>query len=292
MRALIVTNLWPTAAEPQRGTFVRDQVAALQARGDVAVEVFRIPYGGARPYLRAAGALRRRRYRRERFDVVHAHFGLSAWPSLAVRGAPRVVTLHGTDVRHPRSGRITRAVLPRMDLVAAVSAELAAELPRTARRLAVLPCGVATDRFRPLPRAEARRALGLSADEPCLLLPADPERPGKRADRAREVAGDVRLLTLGRVDPGDVPLYVNAANAVLVPSDAEGFGLAVLEALACAVPVLATPVGVPPAALHGIDGTLCAPYDADAWRAALAPHLAADDPRVAGRDRARLWSAE
>src|SRR3954452_19914893 len=169
MRALIVTNLWPTAAEPQRGTFVRDQVAALQARGDVAVEVFRIPYGGARPYLRAPGPLRRRRFRRERFDVVHAHFGLSAWPSLAVRGAPRVVTLHGTDVRHPRSGRITRAVLPRMDLVAAVSAELAGELPPSrVRRLAVLPCGVSTSRFGPLPRAEARAALGLPADEPCL----------------------------------------------------------------------------------------------------------------------------
>ena len=37
---------------------------------------------------------------------------------------------------------------------------------------------------------------------------------------------------------------MNAANAVLVPSEREGFGLAVLEALACDVPVLATPVGI------------------------------------------------
>jgi glycosyltransferase involved in cell wall biosynthesis len=291
MRALIVTNLWPTAAEPQRGSFVRDQVTALRARGDIDVEVFRFAHGGARPYLRAAPALRRR-YRGERFDVVHAHFGLTAWPSLAVRGAPHAVTLHGTDVRHPRSGRITRAVLTRMDLVAAVSAELAAELPPAARRLAVLPCGVATDRFRPIARADARRALGLPEDEPCLLLPADPQRPGKRADRAREVAGDVRLLALGRVDPHDVPLYVNAANAVLVPSDAEGFGLAVLEALACDVPVLATPVGVHPAALDGIEGTLCAPYDRETWRTAARRHLDNPDPRVAGRERAQLWSAE
>ena len=88
-----------------------------------------------------------------------------------------------------------------------------------------------------------------------------------------------------------MPLYVNAANAVLVPSAHEGFGLAVLEALACDVPVLATPVGVHPAALDGVPGTLCAPYDRAAWQAALAPHLQASDPRVAGRDRAALWSA-
>ena len=76
---------------------------------------------------------------------------------------------------------------------------------------------------------------------------------------------------------------MNAANAVLVPSEREGFGLAVLEALACDVPVLATPVGVAPEALAGVSGTLCAPYDRERWRAALAPHLAAADPRIAGR---------
>src|SRR3954453_14010485 len=137
MRALVVTNLWPTPAAPQRGIFVRDQVEALRALGgaDVDVDVHHVPPGGARPYLRAPAAppggprpyLRaardlRRRTRVTPPDLVHAHFGLTAWPSLAVRGAPRVVTLHGTDVRHARSGRLTRAVLPRMDLVAAVSA--------------------------------------------------------------------------------------------------------------------------------------------------------------------------
>ena len=50
-----------------------------------------------------------RRYRGRRFDIVHAHFGLTAWPALAVRNRARVVTLHGTDLRHPRSRRITRA---------------------------------------------------------------------------------------------------------------------------------------------------------------------------------------
>jgi glycosyltransferase involved in cell wall biosynthesis len=102
----------------------------------------------------------------------------------------------------------------------------------------------------------------------------------------------VPLLTLGGVDPGDVPAYVNAADAVLVPSDHEGFGLAVLEALACDVPVLATPVGNHPAALEGIAGTLCAPYDRDRWAAALQPHLRAADPRVEGRSRAARWSSD
>jgi teichuronic acid biosynthesis glycosyltransferase TuaC len=292
MRALIVTSMWPSAAAPARGSFVRDQVAALRALGGVDVEVFAFPPKG---YARAARDLRRR-FGGGRFDVVHAHFGLTAWPALAVRHATRVVTLHGTDLRHPRSRRITRAALPRYDLVAAVSPELAREVPGagTTRRVAVLPCGVALDRFRAIPRREARERLGLDPSGRYLLFPSDPARPAKRPDRARELAAatGAQLLSLGRVDPSEVPRFVNAADAVVVPSEHEGFGLAVLEALACDVPVLATPVGNHPTALAGIGGTLCAPYDREAWRAALEPHLAAADTRVEGRARAALWSAE
>jgi teichuronic acid biosynthesis glycosyltransferase TuaC len=291
MRALIVTSMWPSASAPARGSFVRDQVAALQATPGVDVEVFAF---APRGYARAARDLRRR-YHGERFDVVHAHFGLTAWPALAVRHATRVVTLHGTDVRHPRSRRITSAALPRYDLVAAVSPELARDVPgaQAKRRVAVLPCGVDLDRFVRIDRGAARERLGLDRDGRYVLLPADPARPAKRPDRARELADatGAKLLSLGRVHPFEVPYWVNAANAVLVPSDHEGFGLGALEALACDVPVLATPVGNHPTALEGIDGTLCAPYDAAAWSEVLAPHLDAADPRVNGRARAELWSA-
>jgi teichuronic acid biosynthesis glycosyltransferase TuaC len=289
MRALIVTNMWPSASEPALGSFVRDQVDALRELDDVEIEVFAFPPGG---YARAARELRRR-HRRGEFDVVHAHFGLSAWPALALRGSAHAVTLHGTDLRHPRSKRITRAALPFLDLVAAVSPELAHEVPGAGgrRRVAVLPCGVDLDRFAQIPRAEARTRLGLAPDEPCLLFPADPARGSKRFDRAQEIAEGTRLLTLGRVHPFEVPLYVNAASAVLVPSEQEGFGLAVLEALACDVPVLATPLGIHPTALDGVEGTLCAPYDRAVWRAVVEPHLNAAEPRVDGRARAELWSA-
>jgi len=291
MRALIVTSMWPSPAAPARGSFVRDQVAALQALPGVDVEVFAFPPKG---YARAAYDLRRR-FRGSRFDVVHAHFGLTAWPALAVRHATRVVTLHGTDLRHPRSRRITSAALPRYDLVAAVSPELAREVPGAGgrRRVAVLPCGVDLDRFVAIPRREARARLGLDPDGRYVLFPADPARPAKRPDRARELARDAgaQLLALGRVDPFEVPVWVNAADAVVVPSDHEGFGLAVLEALACDVPVLATPVGNHPTALEGIAGTLCAPYDREAWGAVLHGPLQAADARVDGRGRAALWSA-
>ena len=302
MRALVLSNMLPDATHPERGRFVRDQVAALRALEDLEVELHEFAPGAA-ALARAARDLRSRygppstfsrRPSSLPFDVVHAHFGLTAWPALAVPARVRALTVHGTDLRHPRTRIATAAVLGRIDLLAAASAALVQEIPsaRARRRALVLPCGVDTERFRPLERRQARAELGLDPERALLLFPADPARAEKRHDRALELARtlDVELVTLGGVDPVQVPLWVNAANAVLVPSEREGFGLAVLEALACNIPVLATPVGVHVEALAGVPGTLCAPYELSSWRDALAPHLAADGPRVPGRETAERFS--
>jgi teichuronic acid biosynthesis glycosyltransferase TuaC len=297
VRALVVSNMRPDAEHPERGSFVRDQVAALHALGVAEVELYEFP-PGPRALAAAAVALRRR-YRtrppREPFDVVHAHFGLTAWPALAVPGRVRALTMHGTDLADPRTRLATRAALRWIDLPAAVSRELAERIPGPARTHAqVLPCGVDMERFRPLPVEEARRALGLDPERRLLLFGADPARPEKRYELARELAdaAGVELRTLGAVPPERVPLWVNAANAVLVPSAREGFGLAVLEALACGVPVLATPVGVHAEALAGVEGTLCAPFELASWRAALEPVLSATPLRVQGRAAAARFSAQ
>ena len=307
MRVLIVTNMYPSPSRPELGSFVADQVAALRRIPEVELELFAFASDGAAAYARAAADLARLRLARGRrtprtgdrrpFDIVHAHFGLTLWPALAAPGRARAVTLHGTDLAHPRSRRITLAGLRFIDLIGVVSEALARELAPSATagaRVAVLPCGVDTTRFAPIDRRQARTALRLAPDRPYLLFPADPARPEKRHDLALTLAQrhQVELLTLGHVPPAEVPLWVNAANAVLVPSDREGFGLAVLEALACDVPVLATAVGIHAEALAGVSGTYCGPFDQQRWDQALAPHLLSADPRVDGRDRAQGFSTE
>jgi glycosyltransferase involved in cell wall biosynthesis len=296
MRVLLVTGMYPTASRPGFGAFVRDQVEALRAIDGVEIELFAIEPGGNGRWLKAASELRRR-YAGERFDVVHAHYGLAGWSSLAIRGAPHMVTFHGTDLAHPIVGRMSRALARMIELPAPVSTALArfagGGLPGAgvSRPAAVLPSGVNLDRFGPRDRAEARARLGLDPGVRYLLFPADPARPEKRHDRARALAeaAGAELLGYEGAAPEHVPDLINSANAVVAPSDREGYGLAPLEALACDVPVLSTDVGVAPVALRGIAGTLCAPFDRDRWLQALEPHLADPDPRVEGRARAELF---
>ncbi|HEY2334019.1 MAG TPA: glycosyltransferase [Solirubrobacterales bacterium] len=295
MRILVVTNFLPDDAAPQRGRWVRDQVEEMRRLG-IEVEVFGFP-PGSRRYIPATRRLRRL-LGRERFDLVHAHYGLPGWCARLAGARPLVVSFHGTDVRHWIVGPMSRRLAWRVNLVAAVSRALFGPegdrpgLPPVPGS-AVLPCGPDLGRFRALPRAEARRRLGLDPDGRFLLFPANPARPEKRHDRAAELARacGAELLTGGAIEPDRMPLWVNAANAVLVTSDYEGFGLACVEALACDVPVLSTPVGVAPYALGGVRGTLCAPFELEAWRAAAMPLLDSADPRVEGAARAATLSA-
>ncbi|MGD9736786.1 MAG: glycosyltransferase [Solirubrobacterales bacterium] len=295
MRVLVVHNFEPDEGAPQRGRWVRDQIDELRRLG-VEIVVFSF-HRGRGEYAPATRRLRGL-LKRQRFDLVHAHYGLAGWCALLAGARPLVVTFHGTDVRHPIVGPLSHRLAWRCDLVAAVSRALFEPeegrpgLPAVPAS-AVLPCGPDLDRFEPAPRAAARRALGLEPEGRYLFFPANPARPEKRADRARELAAacEAELLTGGAIDPEAMPTWINAADAVLVTSDHEGFGMAAVEALACDVPVLSTPVGVAPYLLRGVEGCLCAPFDRAAWAAAARPHLDAADPRVAGAARAATLSA-
>ncbi len=64
--------------------------------------------------------------------------------------------------------------------------------------------------------------------------------------------------------------YLQAADLFVSPSDYEGFGLTIVEALACALPVVTTAVGAAAQAVrHNVNGFLCPPRDPSAFRAAL-----------------------
>ena len=102
--------------------------------------------------------------------------------------------------------------------------------------------------------------------------------------------GDVELHAIHGVPHDRMPLYLNAADAVLLTSKSEGSPNAIKEALACNAPVVSTPVGDVPDLVDGVRNATVASTD-EALVDALATVLARGEP-ADGRRKMTELSAE
>jgi len=108
-----------------------------------------------------------------------------------------------------------------------------------------------------------------------LVIGDGPERAAcEELAHSLGICGHVRFL--GR--RGDVPRLLSAIDLVLMPSQSEGLGLAAIEALGAARPVIAFAVGgLPEVVVDGLNGRLVPPGDCQAFTDAVAETL--HDPR-------------
>jgi D-inositol-3-phosphate glycosyltransferase len=233
------------------------------------------------------------------YDLLHSHYWLSGWVALRLQerwGLPHVTMFHTLGevknrariTEHEASLRIQvehRLARQANRIVCASQHEkhlLARLYDADPDRVAVVPCGVDLDLFRPQDKEEARRALGYSDEriilfvgriEPLkgidilinavaqlgeesdfyVLIVGGDRRSRRQVSHLQELASDLgvgeRVCFLGAVDHEQLPLYYNAADVCVVPSYYESFGLVALEAMACGTPVVASRVG-------GLTGTV------------------------------------
>jgi len=140
------------------------------------------------------------------------------------------------------------------------------------------------DAFKMLRRTHPNAQLVIAGD--------DPRHPEVRQAAAASPEGSVVLP--GRLPESAVPDLYRGAAVVVLPSKAEGFGLPVIEAMACGVPVICSDLPV----LHELaDGvaTFCDPNDPDAFARAIAQTLDAPSTaraRQLGIERAKSFTWE
>ena len=308
MRILLVSQMYPGPADPDLGVFVRRLEEELVGRGhELERAVLDQRGGGRRRYL----ALVRDTFtvaRRFRPDVVYAHFLVPAGLIAALAGrAPLVVTAHGQDVRNigeiPGVALATRSVVRRAASVVAVSdylrRELEAKVPDARGKTHVIDSGVDLDRFRPSPATNGATAFlclgSLTPRKNVLRLARAFERHGEGTltyvgdgpERAALV-GRAGVVLAGRIPYADVPAWIARSRVICQPSLIEPFGQAVLEAMACGRPVVATKIGGPPEFVAPDAGVLVDPADEDELAAALAEAAALPCPNPAGRAAAEL----
>jgi glycosyltransferase involved in cell wall biosynthesis len=279
VNVLVLTNMYPTEDEPWFGSFVRDQVQDLRTL-DLDVEV--LAFDGrhhAREYGRAARRARQL-VRTGRFDMVHAHYGLSGAVALAQRSVPVVTTFHGSDTGGVAWQRIVSAAVARRTVPIFVNRAGAGLL--WCRAGYVIPAGVDTNLFVPADRAVVRRDLGWSDDCRYILFPGSRRNRVKRPDlfaaviEALRAAGErIEPVYLEGLSRSQAAATIAAADVTLVTSDWEGSPVTVRESLACETPVVSVPVGDLEETLAGLPGCEIAGRDPAELAAAVRRALAA-----------------
>ena len=211
-----------------------------------------------------------------------------------------VTTLHGTDItlvgQDPSYYTLTKFSIEQSDRVTAVSAFLRDETYRAfgcaGCDVIVIPNFISTAEYHPPREGTCRHSLappdhkvlvhvsnfrpvkrvtdvvrvfaGVRRELPAtLVLVGDgPERDAAEQEVDHlELRRDVRFL--GKVD--NVAEILRGSDLFLLPSETESFGLAALEAMACAVPVIATAVGgLPEVVVPGETGFLTPKGDVEA----------------------------
>ncbi len=232
------------------------------------------------------------------FDLCFAHFlyphGQAAAAIASRLGVPAVLSLgESSFARYERAYDVPTlaALLARFAAVVANSPVIEAQLveryavPRD--RIEVLPNGVDEKRFFPRDRAATRRELGLPADRTILAFVGHlNERKGplrvmaairSRPEIAAVFLGDgpqrpdgPQVLHAGAVSPERVPLWLSAADFFVLPTVDEGCCNALLEALACGLPVVTSDRPFNRAVVDETVARLVEPTDPRALGAAIA----------------------
>jgi glycosyltransferase involved in cell wall biosynthesis len=281
--------MWPEEGRAWAGAFVKSQAESLTRRG-VGVDLFHVRgyrstlnyfHGGMRA-LRWNGGID--------YDLVHAHYGhTGVLARLQVR-RPVVVSYCGDDLlgTPAADGSLTaksqvevavfRQLARTVDATITKSRAMEGVLPSACRgRNHVIPNGVDTSYFAPVPRDQARAELGWESADRVVLFAGDPDLPRKNftlakaaTDRLTGRDPSVRLRVAWGVTRDQMRTMYAAADVLLHTSFIEGSANVVKEAMAMELPVVAVPAGDARERLEGVQGCAVCPYEPEPLAEAMA----------------------
>jgi teichuronic acid biosynthesis glycosyltransferase TuaC len=285
LRILMVSGVYPTEQRPHKGTFVKSQLDSLVAAG-LEVEVVHPKPGPV--VLRYAQATLEvfLKTLNGHFDIVHGHYGLWCLVARMQWTTPVVASFIGSDLLGDPTGdggytkkslfviHVSRWLCRRVESVIVKSEQMKKDAAEDS--IIVLPDGVDFELFHPIPRVQARTALGWDQDRYYVLFGNDPTKPRKNYPLAQAAVESLRtrgifaeLVVANGLPQTELVQYINASNALILTSIHEGSPNGVKEAMACNVPVVSVDVGDVSEVISRTKGCKVCPHDPNALAAAL-----------------------
>ena len=234
-----------------------NQGESLKKNGMI-LEYLTIKGSGLIGYLKSIPRIRKH-IKQNKYDIVHAHYSLSAFAASLAGARPLIVSLMGSDVKSKKIFTVgikifnllfwSAIIVKSEDMKASLGLETAL----------VIPNGVDIDRFVPINRDEALAYTKWDKNKRHVLFAANPNRYEKNyklAKNAFELINDsnIELHSLINIKNEHIPVYINASDVVLLTSLWEGSPNVIKESMACNRPIVSTDVGDVKYMIKKIDG--------------------------------------
>lgn len=305
IRVLMVTGVYPTEQYPHKGTFIKSQIDSLVAEGlevkvihpKPAPVAFRYAAATLQVFLKTLTG---------HFDIVHGHYGLWCLTTRMQWTTPVVSSFLGDDLlgtvksdgSYNKKGdlvaHISRWLSRRVDAVIVKSEGMKEKVPAE-DTIFVIPNGVNFEAFRPMSRMETREQLGWDPDLYYVLFCNDPAIPVKNYPLAKSAIErlharglSAELIVANGIPHDKVMQYMNASNALILPSIAEGSPNVVKEAMACNIPVVASNVGDVSQVIGRTRGCSVCALDPEAFADGLEEAIRQTQPTTGRTDIAHL----
>jgi len=243
--------------------FVYDQYNSLIKKG-IEVNVFLIKGNGIIGYLTNLPTLSKK-IKSEKYDLIHAHFGLSGMLATLQRKCPVVITFQGCDINRIELMCISKFAMKLSSHNIFVSRMLAKKA-KAKENYSIIPYGVDLgNTFKPLKKDDCRKALKLNCNDKIVLFSSSFDRVEKNYELARksiEMVGDLTLVELSKgYKRCDVNKLFNASDLLLMTSLREGSPQVIKEAMACNCPIVSTDVGDVKEVIGSTEGCYITSFD-------------------------------
>jgi len=196
-------------------------------------------------------------------DIIHAHFGtMTSFFCATTSLKPLIITFRGNDLnpipnmnflRDFFGKFLSQISILRAKKIICVSLELKNRMWWKKNKAVILPSGVNTKIFYPQSQKYVRKILNLNNINKIIIFNASHKKQEKlkRLDIAKDVYNKVKekvpnlkiIILRGKTLHNKIPIYLNAADCLLLTSDCEGSPNIVKEAMACNLPVVSFDVG-------------------------------------------------
>ena len=226
---------------------VRSQAESLKNK-EIELKIFSIRGKGVWGYLKNIPELKKQ-ITIFKPDIIHSHYSFCGIIAVfASWKIPIVISLMGSDTHQSKIMKFIIKLFSDYKLTKTIVKSEDMKTRLGLKNAVVLANGVDLNLFHPLDKKECRQKLGWDLDKKYVLFASNPDRKEKNfslahATKDRIKINSVELKIIYYVDHSKMPVYLNAADVLILTSKWAGSPNIVKEAMACNVPVVATKVG-------------------------------------------------